>query len=408
MTRFTNGRRTVHVGYSTNVHRSESVADVEAFLRDVTGPVREALGLSRLGIDLRLGDRLARELLPSGKAEALRDRLDATGIYVFGINAFPLGDFQARRVKTDVYLPAWDDPARLRATVDIARVSSRLAPEGTRIPVSTLAGGYRAFGDDDDTQCRMAEHFLDAAIAFARLSEETGRFLTLTPEPEPDTTLDDVASTVRFYETRLCPAAERRGASAIAALATHLPLNLDACHLSVAFESPSTTIATLARSGIAIGKCNVSSCLALPDPAQNTPGRALLAGMHEPRFLHQTWGRDSSGCVALRLPDLDAFARLDATDLASIDEVRSHFHVPLHHASIGDGLSTTQSDTIDFLRAILETDCEALAIETYTWHALEELDRSRQDLTSGLADELRWTFEQLEAAGYVRIDDPTA
>lgn len=406
MPRLTDGTRLLDLGYSTNVHRAERLRDVYTYLDAITVPVRERLGVERMGIDLRLGRRLADRLASTAERRALRDGLDARGLYAFGINAFPLGDFQAERVKDDVYRPDWRDPQRLATTLAIAEIGCDLVDEEQPLAISTVAGGYRPHGDTTAIRDRMAEHLVEAALGLARLAHRRGRRITLAPEPEPDTTMDDRASTVAFYRDHVVPTAERRGTDALDAVRTHLPVTLDACHLSVAFETASETVDALDAAGVAVGKANVSCCPRIVDPSTNVAGRRFLAAIDERRFLHQTWGRARDGSIALRLPDLDGFAALDTDAFDDLDEVRSHFHLPLFGAG-GPGFRTTRDETADFLRVLVErTPCTAFAVETYTWHVFPEtplVGAFGTDVVQGLTLELEWALERFDELGFAPL-----
>ncbi|MBN2489254.1 MAG: metabolite traffic protein EboE [Planctomycetes bacterium] len=410
MTALRKNGREIHVGYSTNVHRSESLANVAAFLDGTSVEVRRRVlpGGGRLGLDLRLGAALVRELTADlARVPELAADLDARGLYVFGVNGFPLGDFQAAVVKDDAYRPDWSEPARLEATEAMGEILARLLPEDGEGAVSTVAGGYRPCGDDATKRDAMAAAMVRAATAFARLREETGRTVALAPEPEPDTTMDDAQSVRRFYRDHLRPAARRLGPRADEILHRHLPVCLDACHLSVGFEEPAATIAALEADGIRVGKANISCCPTVRDPARNPAGRRFLTALDEPRFLHQTRGRDAGGRVRLRLADLGAFRELGAEELADLAEIRSHFHVPLF-GLVGHGFATTRDETAAFLAALLErSDAAAmgLAVETYTWHVFAHTPLGRtvgSDLVQGLTREIGWTLETVERLGWTR------
>jgi len=398
---------TIHVGYSTNVHRAERLDDVFTFLERATVPIRNRLGLDgrAMGLDLRIGSALARELdRDPRKVDRLKERLAELDLYVFGVNGFPLGDFQADVVKLAVYRPDWREPARRDDTLIMGRVLARLLPPGIEGAVSTVAGGYRRLsGDDRGTRDAMARAMVDVAAAFAELHQETGRRIALAPEPEPDTTMDDCDSVLSFYREHVFPAAKRLGPRGEEVVRRHLPVCLDACHLSVLFEDPGETIATLEAAGIRVGKSNISCCPAVRNPTGNEAGRRFLLALNEPRFLHQTSGRDRSGSIRLRLPDLDAFEGVSPAELEELAEIRSHFHVPLHGAG-GEGYTTTRNETESFIESLLgSSSCQALAVETYTWHVLDQTplgSEAGSDLVVGLAEELRWTMERVRELGW--------
>lgn len=74
----------------------------------------------------------------------LRAELDARGLSVLTLNAFPYGGFHQEVVKHSVYRPDWTDPARARYTADCAYVLAGLMPEDTDgASLSTLPLGWR-------------------------------------------------------------------------------------------------------------------------------------------------------------------------------------------------------------------------------------------------------------------------
>ena len=110
------------LGYSTNVHRGETLDQVYRFLRRYTVPIqRKVFGKSSSGLELRFGVRAATELLNREKRREFAAFLDDSGLELFSINAFPLGDFQARRVKQQVYAPDWRKRARSASEISLGQ-----------------------------------------------------------------------------------------------------------------------------------------------------------------------------------------------------------------------------------------------------------------------------------------------
>lgn len=68
----------VHLGYCSNVHQAEDVDGVLAQLTDYAEPVRERLGVDRLGIGLWLARDVVSELVAvPGVLQHLKDELAA-------------------------------------------------------------------------------------------------------------------------------------------------------------------------------------------------------------------------------------------------------------------------------------------------------------------------------------------
>ena len=142
---------TVHLAYCTNVHPTDTLAGVLDALDRYAVPVRDALGVRRLGVGLWLARDAVTELLstPDGVprlAAALADR----GLEVVTLNAFPYRAFGAEVVKGEVYRPDWTSVDRLRYTLDCARVLAGLLPADAAYgSVSTLPLAWREPWDDD-------------------------------------------------------------------------------------------------------------------------------------------------------------------------------------------------------------------------------------------------------------------
>lgn len=157
-------------------------------------------------------------------------------------------------------------------------------------------------------------------------------------------------------------------AAARAAVARHLGLCLDTCHLSLAFEDQAAAVAALAAAGIPLPKCQFS---AAPE-ARDAAGRAALAALDEPRFLHQAAVRDASGTVH-RVTDLDRLG-----DLAAIPgPLRAHFHIPVDGDAWG-ALASTVAESRAGLAALRARGCPHVAVETYTWSLLAADPAARQ------------------------------
>src|SRR5207237_2709278 len=112
-------------------------------------------------------------------------------------------------------------------------------------------------------------------------------------EPEPGCTLESAADVVRFFEGPLAAAARELHVSE-EVVRRHLGVCWDTCHHAVIFEPPEKVAARYREADITVGKMQVSSALALPDP-RDLEARARFLAFDEPRYLHQT--RDGErGC----------------------------------------------------------------------------------------------------------------
>ena len=390
------------LGYSTNVHRGESLAQVYRFLKEYTIPIKNRVfGGEPAGLELRLGIGSTRDLQKRRALREFRDFLERSGLELFSINAFPLLDFHARRVKEKVYRPSWCEAQRGLWTSRIARVFAELLPEGIEGSVSTLGGCYRREGHEPRTFRRMAGVFLKTLETFLELGRE-GRSMVLAVEPEPETTFETTQDVIDFVEGYLLPLAfERwrkhgRRAAIEENVRRHFAVNVDTCHLSVLFEDPVDSLRRLERAGVRLGKLHVTNAVALRNPYRSPAAYQDLRRMDEPRYLHQFCGVDRRGQLAWRDLDLDRLPRrLERGRHPDVVEIRSHFHVPLYRRRY-HRLHTTQDDTVRAVREVVRRRwTRHLVLETYTWPILAGKERQREKLLDGITREFRWLLRIL-------------
>ncbi|MEU6144980.1 metabolite traffic protein EboE [Streptomyces sp. NPDC047081] len=396
---------TVHLGYCSNVHQAEDLDGVVSQLAEYTEPVRQRLDADRLGVGLWLARDVVTELVADERALGqLRDELALRGLETVTLNAFPYAGFHREVVKKDVYLPDWADEARLRYTLDCARVLAALLPDDAeRGSVSTLPLAWREPWPAE--RADAARHALDRLTAgLATIEVETGRRIRVGFEPEPGCVVETTAQAVRHLGG-LDP--------------DRLGVCLDACHLAVGFEEPSAALDRLARAGLPIVKLQASCAVEATGPA-DPAARAALRRLAEPRFLHQTRtprGAESlsgvpvaspaAGCEpSTDLPGADAPV-LGTDDLGEALEGglpttsgpwRTHFHAPLH-ADPEPPLRTTAGHLTDVLAGLLGGPtalCDHIEVETYTWSVLPE---PPTDLPGGIAAELAWARDRLTGLG---------
>lgn len=347
--------------YCTNVHPAEDLPGILDQLDTYAAGVRETLGVDRLGLGLWLAADAAAGLASDASARTkLRSELDARGLEVLTLNAFPYGGFHNEVVKLAVYSPRWTDPARLRYTMDCSVVLADLLPDDAPYgSISTLPLGWRdPWTAADDTAS------LDALAELTRSLRGTP--IRLAVEPEPGCILDTVADTVAWLAPRVDP--------------EYIGICLDTCHLAVSFADPSATVSSIQDAGLQIFKVQASSALHVEDPKA---ARAELAEFAEPRYLHQV--RELSNGSVLKADDLpEALDRLPGDG-----PWRVHFHVPLHAAPSAP-LAGTNDVIAEVLRVVLDRTVE---VETYTWTVLPKAHR--QNLVDGIAAELAWAAGEM-------------
>lgn len=373
------------IGYCTNVHPAEDLPGVLAQLDRYAEPVRRLVGVDVLGLGLWLPAALAGELAASRELRTkLRAELDARGLAVYTLNAFPYGGFHDEVVKHSVYRPEWTDAARLRYTVDCATVlADLLTDSATYGSISTLPLAWRTpWGEADDETATAALTELTGVLD--GMAAASGRPIRLAVEPEPGCVLDTVADAVSWLAPRVDP--------------RYVGLCLDTCHLAVSFADPADTVASIYAAGLEVVKVQASAALQVEEPGGEA-ARAALVDFTEPRYLHQVRERTPTGTV-LAADDLPEAL----TELPGQDPWRVHFHVPLHARPAAPLSATT--DVLRTALTALKSTVDKLPhveVETYTWSVLPETAGNGGDtaLIRGIAAELRWAVANLDELGGV-------
>src|SRR5579884_1011270 len=245
----------VPLSYCTNVHPGRSVAEVEDGLDRYTVPVRQAFG-SPLAAGLWLAKPVVQELLDSHDGPArFASRLADHGLTCHTLNAFPYGDFHGTRVKENVYLPDWSDPARLQYTVQCATVLAALLPDHTDGSISTLPLGFKPFNHPPGFLDATADQLIHCARELAALRSRTGKMIRLAVEPEPFCLLETTDEAIQFFQRLWGRAAEQHSDRHAR---EHVGLCYDVCHQAVEFEDVAASIRALDEAGVRINKVHIS------------------------------------------------------------------------------------------------------------------------------------------------------
>jgi sugar phosphate isomerase/epimerase len=368
--------QTVHLGYCTNVHPGEELAEIVAQLDRYAVAVRELLAADRLGVGLWLAAPVAAELAADlGAVHRLRRELDARGLEVVTFNGFPYRSFHAPVVKHAVYQPDWTRAERLAYTMDLARILVELMPgDAARGSVSTLPLAWRTpWGP---ARSAAAARMLDTlAVQLSALHHGSGRPVRVAFEPEPGCVVESTSEAIAH----------------LSGMDTdYLGICLDLAHLACAWEEPADALAALTGAGLPVVKVQVSAALGADEP---DAAEAALRGYAEPRFLHQTRSAGGQGTDDLG----------EALDSRLPGPWRIHYHIPLHAAP-----EPPLHSTLPVLRAGLAAllggataACDHLDVETYTWSVLPPAQRPTgpDELASGIAAELAFTCDELLVLG---------
>jgi len=373
--------------YCSNIHAGERWQDVRSALAGALPSIRQRLSITGpFAIGLRLSAQAVQQLQQPDALTDFRTFLDDGNYYVPTINGFPYGAFHGERVKENVYLPDWRDPARVDYSNRLATVLADLMANGTldRGSVSTVPGAFKGHLHSADDAAQIARGVLEHVKHLVMLRDRTGRTITLAIEPEPACFIETTAEAVDFFTRYLfAPASIQQHGLSLDQVRRHVGVCFDACHMAVEFEDHAVALSSLDAAGIQVPKFQISSAQRVRDQA----GREALRRFAEDTYLHQVVER-VKGSLKRHVDLPDAFAAGDD------GEWRIHFHVPVFLRTLGV-LETTQPDlerVLDLIKT--RTDRPCLEVETYTWDVLPAEYRTA-DMSEAIARELAWTRERL-------------
>ncbi|PRY10514.1 metabolite traffic protein EboE [Kineococcus rhizosphaerae] len=364
--------------YSTLVHAGDTWPEMRESLETFVPQVKARVSPDRpFGVSLRISGDSARTLSEdAAERRRLKEWLDAQGLYVYTVNAFPQGAFKNRVVMEDVYEPDWSTDARAEYTCRVADVLAEITPDGVVPSIQTMPLAYKPKVTSEEYVQAFTRNVLDVAAHLVDLERRTGRRVVLAIEPEPFCYLETIAETVEYFDTRLFSGAASRHlarraglplSEAPAALRRHLGIVLDMGHQCVEFDDLTASLDLLADHGVPIFKLQAAAALWVPTVGEREV--AELERFTDTIYLSQTTQRAQDGTLQrfLNLSDAIAAWRADPRDDV---EWRTHFHVPVFMDAIGP-FRTTRPMIEDALRAHVATRQSAhLEIETYTWDVL--------------------------------------
>jgi sugar phosphate isomerase/epimerase len=393
-------RGALHLTYCTNIHAANGWPAVFENLRRYAPALKRRLSPGApFGIGLRLAATEARQLLTGSALDDFRAFLDHEGLYVAILNGFPYGPFHRSVVKADVYAPDWRTDERVAYTLDLFEIVRQLVPAGVDAGVSTVPLSYKAWLRPDDLHgwSTITSNLVRVARRLVEIRRDYGVTAHIDIEPEPDCSIETTNETIAFFHTWLFDrGAHELGratglsvADARRAVAEHVRVCLDCCHVSVEYEDHASAIRRLREAGIQIGRIQLSSAIRVAVPAEPEARQDLgtrLSPFADATYLHQVVSR-SDGMLR-HFADLDEAL---ACHGACGDEWRIHFHVPLF-AREYDGLESSQDDVATVIRlARDEAVTSHLEIETYTWDVLPAA--LKLDLADSIAREYDWVLD---------------
>lgn len=396
-----------HLSYCSNIHPGESWDATFENLQIYIPEVRQRLGVTdAFGIGLRLSNDASLILEEPERLNEFQTWLKAENAYVFTLNGFPYGDFHRQVVKEKVHAPDWTTDQRIEYTIRSFRILAKLLPEGMDGGISTSPISYRHWfktqSDLTQTMETATVHLLEVVAELAILEKETGKFLHLDIEPEPDGILENSDEMIWLYTDWLLPVgvpllSDQFEISAIDAaklIKRHIQVCYDVCHFAIVYEDPEMTFAKFSAHGIQIGKIQISAALKILIPEGVTERLEILQKLQpfvESTYLHQVVGMGENQKLN-SYSDLPlAIEKLAETN---DQEWRVHFHVPVFLENYG-ALSSTQSAIKLVLNQISYNPniTNHLEVETYTWEVLPE--DTKLSLGESISRELGWVIENM-------------
>ncbi|MCH9691621.1 MAG: metabolite traffic protein EboE [Gammaproteobacteria bacterium] len=398
------------IAYCSNVHPGITPNEIERNLYQISATVREQLNLAEMNIGLWINAAAAQAYQAPGAKNRLKQCLATNKLQVVSLNGFPQDNFHQPVVKHKVYLPSWDQPARLHYTSSIADILAECLPkklnQGT---ISTLPLAYRHNWTTDKHR-RACDNLCHFVLAMRNLEDRTGKHIRLCLEMEPGCVLERTTQLINLFNHAL-PAAACRQALDQSTLKRYLGVCYDVCHQAIMQEVVGDSIKALQQADITIGKIQLSSALKVSHPA-NTDVRTRLAEFVEPKYLHQVSTLDANGIFLFKDDLIDA---LRDTAFPTTSPWWIHFHLPVQIESLDTrGIATTHQH-IEHLLDVLSSSlpyAPHLEVETYTWHVLpfnRGLNKSKyserifpqHQLIKGIVGELAWLHQKMAARALI-------
>jgi hypothetical protein len=396
-----------HLSYCSNIHPGESWAATFENLTLYIPEVRNRLDVSgAFGIGLRLSNEASLILEKPEKLKEFQDWLKAENAYVFTLNGFPYGDFHRQVVKEKVHFPDWTTDDRKNYTIRSFRILAELLPEGIDGGISTSPISYRHWFTTEAELTKAMDiatkNLLEVVVELAAIEMETGKFLHLDIEPEPDGILENSDEMIWLYTDWLLPIGvpvlkRQLGiseADATLLIKRHIQVCYDVCHFAIVYEDPAETFAKFSAQGIQIGKIQISAALKILIPESVAERIEILQKLQpfvESTYLHQVVGRGTNQKLTSYSDLPQAIEKLAETE---DEEWRIHFHVPVFLENYGT-LSSTQSAIKLVLNQISNNPeiTNHLEVETYTWEVLPE--DTKLSLGESISRELGWVIENM-------------
>ncbi|MGB5818322.1 MAG: metabolite traffic protein EboE [Saonia sp.] len=392
---------TYHLTYCTNIHPGADWKLTFENLKKYIPQIRDAVSEKKpFGVGLRLSNTASEELNQGKNLEEFKTWLNDHQLYVFTMNGFPYGNFHNEIVKDKVHAPDWTTKERLVYTKRLFEQLAFLIPEGISGGISTSPISYRHWHNSPEMIDKAfktgALNLSEIVLQLYQIEKDTGIYLHLDIEPEPDGLLENSDEMVDFFGNYLVPIAknqikERIGiAEDIAEGLVYRYINVcyDICHFSLAYEEPEDTLKKFEAAGIQVGKIQVSSALKIifNDKDKDEIWESLSL-FDESTYLHQV--TEKVGDTVTTYNDLPIVLKRKN----NFSELRAHFHVPIFLEKF-DKLYATQDQILKVIAYLKNHSVsEQLEIETYTWEVLP--NALKTNLSECIIREIEWLKPKL-------------
>jgi hypothetical protein len=294
-----------------------------------------------------------------------------------------------------VHTPDWTTKDRYDYTLRLACLLAKLLPENLKEGgISTSPLSYKYWWKNPEELKNATNtatlHLIELVVELAKIDQETGKWIHIDIEPEPDGILENHKEFVDWYENTLIPLGaeylQNKGVNnPVNLIKRHIQLCFDICHFGVSYDSPAACIQELNQKGIGVGKIQISSALRVDLRTNPQEKIDALRKYHEPVYLHQVKALLANGQY-LQYKDLDE--AIQDYSAGKFDEWRIHFHVPLFLANYGL-LGSTQKEIMETLAVQKSMPfTRHLEIETYTWAVLPT--EFQAPIHESIAREIEW------------------
>ncbi|MEW6983609.1 metabolite traffic protein EboE [Colwelliaceae bacterium 6471] len=369
--------------YCSNVHPYSTLDGLREQLIKHVLPIKQKRNLNSMALGLWLNQALVNEILANPeKMLTLTKLFEQEKLIILTLNAFPQETFHAEQVKANVYLPDWSDNARFNYTKQLVKIICQYSSLfNNEVSISTVPLGYKR-GWCADKHAIACNHLSSLSKLLAEVKKSAAKHVTVCLEMEPDCVLESSQEMVAFFQNDLMIAKYPE-------IRRHLGVCFDICHQAVMHENINDSLTLFEKSGITIGKIQVSNALQFNNSDRHVVLTELEPYMHSP-YLHQIKTQ-----LHNRILSTDDLSPLTLTRLTEQGVSRVHFHVPINRQKLTDTITTTQKSilaTLDYLE--LAKIKPNLEVETYTW-ALIDGDADSEQLNQHLVSELTWLTEQL-------------